>query len=311
MIQFFYKRLVCGPEAKGRMIGQMKLLPYSKGMPAGFSVTEVGDHELRGRYVYRVRDYIEEIDEETLDWKPPDKQRAIERALVAPFAIDFARGMLRVSRAGDFEALYDAIDGLPGVHVALDALNVNLEKLHEAFSERFRKTRLASMSIADVLHDDMVGSADFKLLDEGLREKLVERYGDQLKKLTFRVLTPAGVCVVKLTRAGAISYSEDETEDPETMRMVLENMVLGFHEAEVETVADQLPIAGKPDRKKAGLPMHITYGKDGEIIDTRTGEVLTLEKVKADIAESITDLAQAQASKPASKRKPRAKKAKA
>ncbi|MCC7510244.1 MAG: hypothetical protein IT464_12865 [Planctomycetes bacterium] len=299
----------------------MKLLPYSKGMPRGFSVTEVGEHELRGRYVYRQRDLIEEIDEETLDWKPVEKQRCIERNLVAPFAIDFARGIIRVSRSGDFGILFDAIETLPGVHVSVEPLNVNLQKLHDAFSERFRKTRLAAMGIAELLHDDtLVGSADFKLLDEGLREKLIDKYGDKLKKLTFKAMTKVGIATMKLTSAGTISYSEDEVEDPETTRMVLENMVLGFHEAEVETVADQRPIAGpaaakakagRPDRKKAGLPMHITYGKDGEIIDTRTGEVLTLEKVKADIAEKITDLAEAQAAKPASKRKPRAKKAKA
>lgn len=247
MITFSYKTIIIDDEAKAALANALPFLGWAKGQERGFSIGTLNPREIRAAYVYRVHELIEEYDEDTLELKPPERQRSVQRRMVARFAIDFGRALMRVRKGKDFKVIAEALDDLPGVRFALRDLNVNLQLLHAAFAKQFRKNMLDGVALSDLLHADaLLGNASMALIDPGSRERVVREYGSQLNALKFTVRGGGdSAFMVKIARNGTVQVGDEGAEDPAVLR-TLEDMVLAFHEAEEHTQAD-VPIADVPE----------------------------------------------------------------
>lgn len=249
MITFHYKRLVMGEPSWQALLSALPHVGYAPGMERGFSIGVADHKEIRGRFAYKHRQILHEYDEETLTEKPLDKCRMIESRQVVPFALDFSRNLVRVSSARDFQVLYEALDALPGVHLDTEPFEVDLEKLHEAFSSHFKRTALRGIGLKDLLHDNTLhaSTANCELLIEEDRFKTVSRYSGQLTALSFVVAFPDGKMPVRVTRAGGVSWGD--LADSDALLRVMEDLILEYHDPAVEIVASDLPISPEASSK--------------------------------------------------------------
>lgn len=229
MNTFVYKRIELTDQSRRELKGVLPLMGWAPGMTQGWVIGMHDKTGLRGRWVYKDRLKLKVYDEETLE----ESERTIERRMCAPFAIDFERSILRTESAGDAKRIEDALQDIPRVTPYIEPLEIDLQALHEAFCDRFKKTRLEALGIKDVVHEKvLLTDASFTLLDEAKRAKTLKTYGNRLKHLHFVVLQDATAWPVKITGSGKISTDESAPEDTLT---VLEDMLLAFHDPAVST----------------------------------------------------------------------------
>jgi hypothetical protein len=244
MNKYVYKRIEVKPLHRASLKMAVDLKGWSKGMLEGFSVGVCDERQIRGRWVYKDRYAIENYSEDTLELEP----RTVEARMVAPFTIDFERSLLRADKAGDVKLLLDVFARISDVDIYTEDLAIDLYELNKAFCSKYKKNLLAEMGLKEVLHDKvLVTNAQFKLLDEDQREKMLDKYRDQLKALHFVIKDEFSVYKVKLSSKGTISYEEDA---PPATLQILEDMMMAFHDPDVAVLVADVVDAHNEQRER-------------------------------------------------------------
>ena len=151
------------------------------------------------------------------------------------------------ARRGELNALQEALDAMPDVHVEFEELNLNLLALLFDVQRAYKKNVVKSLRLKDYLaRENMLANATFKLIEPTEAEKLAEKFSDQLQAFTLTLKLPDGACALTVTKNGSVRASDDAPED--LLRFV-KDLLPAHHEAEVETTEVRDPVAARRTRK--------------------------------------------------------------
>lgn len=242
-----YKLLVSGQPSFRTIRDTLPQISYEPGNERGFLLAkESNQNRVKGRYIYTRVGKTVTIDRESLE----PKEEPVESLAECRFELDQQKGLASVEqRRGELNALYEALDSIPDVHVAFEDLNLNLAELLAEVQGAYKKNTIKSLRIKDYLaREHMLTSATFKVIEAADGEKIAERFSDQLDAFTLTLKLPDGACALTVTRNGSVRASDDA---PDELLLFVKDLLPRFHEAEVETAEIVDPVAAqrKPRRK--------------------------------------------------------------
>lgn len=241
-----YKLLMAGQPTFRVIRETLPQVAYEPGAERGFVLADDStQNRVKGRYIYTRVSKHSSIDRETLQ----QKEEPVESLAECRFELDQQKGLAGVEqRRGELNALFEALDAIPEVHVAFEDLNLNLADLLAEVQGAYKKNTIKSLRIKDYLaREHMLTSATFKVIEPSEGEKLAERFRDQLEAFTLSLKLPDGACALTVTRTGSVRASDDA---PEELLLFIKDLLPRFHEAEVETAEVHEPVAAKRKRKK-------------------------------------------------------------
>lgn len=230
MQTFHYKRLIAGDLAKRLMVEGVKAAGwFGKGCKRGFSIHTADEREIMGAFAWRETVVIPTLDEESLE----DRDTTKDVLKKTVFRVLFSKGLIRADSRANLGVLYDIFDEMPGVAIAFEELNLNLEDYTFEVQSAYKRNEIDGVKIRDYLsRDHMLASPTFKILEPVESEKIVEKYSDQLESVKLKFKLPDGVVTATITRKGTLRISDDA---PDEMVMFMVDLMPRFDEHEVET----------------------------------------------------------------------------
>ncbi|MBK9976253.1 MAG: hypothetical protein IPP14_15920 [Planctomycetes bacterium] len=245
MRAFHYKLLVCAQPSFRSIRDTLPQLAYEAGMQRGFLLDkDSNQNRVAGRYVYTRVGKVVVLDPKTLQ----PKETPTESLAESKFELDQQKALVMCqARRGELNALQEALDAMPDVHVEFEELNLNLLALLFDVQRAYKKNVVKSLRLKDYLaRENMLANATFKLIEPTEAEKLAEKFSDQLQAFTLTLKLPDGACALTVTKNGSVRASDDAPED--LLRFV-KDLLPAHHEAEVETTEVRDPVAARRTRK--------------------------------------------------------------
>lgn len=245
MRAFHYKILVCGQQSFRSIRETLPELAWQTGQERGFILDKDSTgHRVAGRYIYTKVGKQNVLDPETLQAKETETQSLSE----CRFEIDQQKALVMAqTRRGELEALFEALDSMPGVTCEFTDLNLNLTALLFDLQRAYKKNDVKSLRLKDYLaRENMLANATFKLIEPQEAEKLAEKFSDQLQAFTLTLKLPDGACAITVTKNGSVRASDDAPED---LLRYVKDLLPAHHEAEVETTEVRDPVAARRKRK--------------------------------------------------------------
>ncbi len=245
MRAFHYKLLVCAQPSFRSIRDTLPQLAYEAGMQRGFLLDkDSNQNRVAGRYVYTKVGKVVVLDPKTLQ----PKETPTESLAESRFELDQQKALVMCqARRGELNALQEALDAMPDVHVEFEELNLNLLALLFDVQRAYKKNVVKSLRLKDYLaRENMLANATFKLIEPTEAEKLAEKFSDQLQAFTLTLKLPDGACALTVTKNGSVRASDDAPED--LLRFV-KDLLPAHHEAEVETTEVRDPVAARRTRK--------------------------------------------------------------
>lgn len=226
-----YKLMTIGQHGRSQVLATLPALKYEPGNQRGFLLAgQVGPNRVRGKYVYTRLGSKVALDPETLQ----PKAEAITELVDVLFELDFQKGLVSVQGARNgLNALYEALDAVPGAACDFEDLNLNLCELMFETQRAYKKNVIKGLKIRDYLaRENMLGNPSFKILEPQDGEKIAEKFSDQLEAFTLTLKLPDGAVSLSVTRKGTVKASDDA---PDGLLMFVKDLLPRFHESEVET----------------------------------------------------------------------------
>ncbi len=245
MRAFHYKLLVCAQPSFRSIRDTLPQLAYEAGMQRGFLLDkDSNQNRVAGRYVYTKVGKVVVLDPKTLQ----PKETPTESLAESKFEIDQQKALVMCeARRGELNALQEALDAMPDVHVEFEELNLNLLALLFDVQRAYKKNVVKSLRLKDYLaRENMLANATFKLIEPTEAEKLAEKFSDQLQAFTLTLKLPDGACALTVTKNGSVRASDDAPED--LLRFV-KDLLPAHHEAEIETTEVRDPVAARRTRR--------------------------------------------------------------
>lgn len=230
MKAYHFKKLICGNATRDVLLDSLHAGTWYKGADSGFSIGQFDKKILGGCYIWRETIQVSTVNEDTLE----DMERAVRRLQKAHFILSFGEAYVRVEKKAHFGILFDALDTLKGVHLEFEAFQIDLEGMVFEIQSAWKRNDIESIGIKDYLaREQMITDATFRPLEAMVGEKVIEKFGDQIKSVKLQMKLPDGPCPLTVTRDGSVSLGDDA---PDELLMFVRQIMPRFDVPEVETV---------------------------------------------------------------------------
>jgi len=151
---------------------------YSSSKGEGFSINEIGENVLYGKYIYQYPSFINKFDENKLEI---EKEKIIYKSIVN-FSIDISYKLITVfSNKSGAHRLLTELGKIFDFEISIDDVNFSLPNLLLKFKEYNKNFNVNSIRIKNYkFNSQLTGTIWVKILEQQILEDLLSSYSGEI-----------------------------------------------------------------------------------------------------------------------------------